>query len=287
MYIHALLPFRMLYILSDILYFFAYKLFGYRVRVTRMNLKNSFPEKTEKQLRQIERQFYHHFCDYFVETMKLLHISDSEMQKRMTFNNIDYVKEVLAKDQSVIMCLGHYGNWEWVTSIALSVNDTNICAGQIYRTLNNKAMDNIFLKIRSRFGTLNIPKNRTLRTIVELGREQKKLLLGFISDQSPARHNIHFWTTFLNQDTAFFTGAEHIAKSTGFAVMYLDIVKTGRGYYECECKMISDKPKEEPEFAITQKYISMLEDTILRAPAYWLWTHRRWKYSKADTSRGA
>lgn len=281
LYLHALLPFRVLYILSDILYFWAYLVVGYRIKVVRNNLRTSFPEKSEKELQQIERQFYHHFADYFVETIKLLHISDKEIQERFVFNNMEIVYDLMKDGNSGIMYLGHYGNWEWVTSINLLFGEDSTL-GQIYRPLENKVFDEIFLKIRSRFKSVGIPKNNTLRAMVNYKRKNEKILIGFMSDQSPSPKNIHYWTPFLNHDTAVYTGVERIAKKTGFFVTYLDIIKTGRGRYTAEVKLISADPAEEPEFAITEKYIREMEKTILRNPAYWLWTHKRWKHKKEN-----
>lgn len=284
MYLHALLPFRVLYILSDILYCLVYKLAGYRLKVVRVNLKNSFPDKTKEELLIIEKQFYHHFCDYFVETLKLLHISDEEMQKRMQFENIEQVKDLMKDGNSALMFLGHYCNWEWVPSINLNFKGkgSNILLGQIYKPLSNKAFDDLFLKIRGRFGSFGIAKNETLRAIVKLRKEQQQVLIGFMADQIPSSNNIHYWTTFLNQESAVFTGVERIAKQTGFSVVYLDMEKVKRGYYRGTVRLISDNPMAEPEFQITETYIKAMEKTILREPAYWLWTHKRWKRNREE-----
>lgn len=280
MFLHALLPFRVLYILSDILYVFVYKIASYRLKVVRQNLKASFPEKTEDERRIIEKEFYHHFCDYFVETLKLLHISDEEMQKRMQFENVELVKDLMKDGNSALMFLGHYCNWEWITSLNLCFRGEDKLLGEIYKPLKNKAMDDIFLKIRSRFGPLAIPKQDTLRVIVRLRREKEQTLIGFMADQSPSIPNIHYWTSFLNQDTPVFTGVERIAKQTGFAVVYLDMEKIKRGYYKATVRLITDDPKAEPENSITETYIRAMEKTILRNPAYWLWTHKRWKRTR-------
>lgn len=281
LYLHALLPMRVLYILADILYVPLYYVIRYRLKVVRNNLKNSFPDKSKKELREIEKEFYHHFCDYFVETIKLLHISESEIRDRISFSNMDIVKDVMKDNKSCIMFLGHYGNWEWVPSITLEFTDGTLL-GQIYRPLKNKAFDELFLKIRSRFGSVSIAKNNTLRSILEFKKENKKVLIGFMSDQTPSLANIHYWTNFLNQDTPVYTGVERIAKKTGFSVTYLDVIKTGRGRYTCDVKLITADPKNEPEFAITEKYIREMEKTILRHPSYWLWTHKRWKHKRSD-----
>lgn len=285
MYLHALLPFRALYILSDILYFIAYRLVRYRRSVVKKNLQSSFPEKTDEERLLIEKTFYHHLCDYFVETMKLLHISDDEMSKRMRFENMDVLAEEMKDGRSGIMFLGHYCNWEWVTSITLNFKKTNITLGQIYKPLSNKAFDSIFLKLRSRFHSIGIPKNQTLRAIINLRNEGKQTLIGFMADQTPSVNNIHYWRQFLNQDTPVFTGVERIAKQTDFVVFYLDLQKIKRGYYVGTVKLITDKPKEEPEFAITDKYIEEMEKTILRDPAYWLWTHKRWKRTREEVAK--
>lgn len=282
MYLHALLPFRVLYILSDILYFFVYKIAGYRLKVVRHNLEASFPEKTKHERLTIEREFYHHFCDYFVETLKLLHISDEEMQRRMQFNNVEQIKELMKDGNSALMYLGHYCNWEWVTSINLDFKEEGKVLGEIYKPLKNKAMDELFLKIRSRFGSLAISKQDTFRVIVKLRNEGQQTLIGFMADQTPAWRNIHYWTPFLNQDTPVFTGVERIAKQTGFAVVYLDMEKIKRGYYKATVRLITDNPREEPENNITETYIRAMEKTILRNPAYWLWTHKRWKRTREE-----
>lgn len=282
-YLHALLPFRLLYVLSDILYFWVYIVAGYRLKVVRENLSGSFPEKSKKELRLIEREFYHHFCDYFVETVKLLHISNEEMSRHMKFENMEQVNELMKDGNSVLMFLGHYCNWEWVPSINLNFKDKeNVILAQIYKPLKNKAFDDLFLKIRSRFGSLGIPRYETLRTIVKLRRDKKQTMIGFMADQLPSINNIHYWTTFLNQDSAVFTGVERIAKQTGFAVVYLDVQKESRGYYKATIRLISSNPAEEPEFKITETYIRAMEKTILREPAYWLWTHKRWKRSRRE-----
>lgn len=284
MYLHALLPFSVLYVLSDILYCLVYKVAGYRLKVVRNNLKNSFPDKTKEELLVIEKRFYHHFCDYFVETLKLLHISDKEIRKRMQFENVEQIKDLMKDGNSVLMFLGHYCNWEWIPSITLDFQgkDKDKILGQIYRPLRNKAFDELFLKIRSRFGSLGIPKNETLRAIVKLRKEKKQVLIGFMADQIPSVFNIHYWSTFLNQDSAIFTGVERIAKQTGFSVIYLDMEKVKRGHYKATVKLITDKAQAEPEFYITETYIRSMEKTILRDPAYWLWTHKRWKWNRKE-----
>ncbi len=280
-YLHALLPLRILYIFSDILTFFMYHIIRYRRRLVRKNLVNSFPEKSLKEIICIEKDFYRHFCDYIAETIKVLHISDEEMRKRMKFNNLEIFQPYIDDGKSFVMTMGHYGNWEWISSFAMYPPE-NVLAGQIYRELKNKPFDKLMYNLRLRFGAINIEKKDTLRTIIKTIRSGKQIFIGFITDQKPSR-NMDYWTTFLNQDTAVLTGPEKIARQTGFVVGYFDVKKTRRGYYEADAMIISDDPKAEPENEITEKYIRLMENTIKRNPALWLWSHNRWKYKRENT----
>ena len=278
--LHAFLPFKVLYVLSDILYVLTYYIVRYRRKMVRRNLTNSFPNKSHEEIIKIEKDFYHHFCDYFFETIKLLHISDGEMRERMKFHGIDdVVAEAMKDNKSCIMCLGHYGNWEWVTSIGLHT-PKDIVTAQIYQRISSKSFDEIFLKIRTRFKSLNIERKETMRSIIKLRNDGEQMLFGFISDQRPPRYYDQYWTKFLNQDTLTLTGAERIARKTKFSVVYLDIEKTKRGHYSATASLITTDASKAPEFAITEVYMRKMEQTILRQPAFYLWTHNRWKFSK-------
>ena len=277
--LHALLPLKALYIFADILFILVYHIARYRRKLVRRNMSKSFLDKTEKEIIKLEKEFYHHFCDYFFETIKLLHISDDEMRKRMEFHGLDLLAEAMKDNKSCIMYLGHYGNWEWVPSIGLHLPQEMVKA-QIYQRISSKSFDDIFIKIRTRFNSLNIERKETMRTIVKLRNEGKQTIYGFISDQRPPRYYDQYWTTFLNQDTLTLTGTERIARKTKFAVAYLDVQKTKRGHYKGTFSLISPDASREPEYAITEMYMRKLENTILRNPAYYLWTHNRWKFSK-------
>lgn len=280
LYILSFLPLRMLYIFSDILYFIVYYVVGYRKRVVRQNISNSFSDKSSKEILLIEKDFYKHFCDYLVETIKLLHISDQEMMKRMRFTNTPKVEAILANGNHVFLMLGHYCNWEWVTSLNLWLSSNEYNVGQIYRPLKNKSADHFFLKLRDRFHTFCIAKNDTLREIIRLNKEHQSMLIGFISDQTPSKNNLHYWTTFLNQDTPILTGAEKIGKRIGAKFVYLDIQKIKRGYYEATYIIINPEEREYAEYEITELYIRLMEKSIKRAPQYWLWSHKRWKHKR-------
>lgn len=277
LYLISLLPLRILFIFSDMFYFLVYYIVGYRKKVVENNLKESFPDKSPAELKKIEKGFYHHFCDYIFETIKLLHISDKEMLRRFKFINMELLNEISEDGKPQFLMVGHFGNWEWLTSINLTC-PKRIYMAQVYRPLRNKAADKFFLKLRSRFNTFSIAKNDALREIIRLRKEGKQAMVGMIADQTPSPNNIHLWVKFLNQNTPCLSGTEKIAKKIDANVLYLDIKKVSRGYYETEFKVISLNPKETKEFEITETYMRMLEETILRQPQYWLWTHKRWKH---------
>jgi KDO2-lipid IV(A) lauroyltransferase len=250
--------------------------------VVRINLQNSFPEKSGKEIRLIERKFYRHFCDVFIEALKLLHISEKEMMRRMSFKNMDEVNRYIDNGGNVIFMLGHYCNWEFMVSMRLFVPNKDVDGAGVYRRIKNKYIDKFYLKLRSRFNTLCIEKNEIFREIIKHRKNGKQLTFALISDQTPSPKNIHYWTTFLNQDTPVLVGGERIARQTGYILYYVDIEKKRRGYYEADVVLISDDVKNTAEFETTEKFIRLLEKTIRREPAYWLWTHKRWKHKRLN-----
>ncbi|MDR0799179.1 MAG: lysophospholipid acyltransferase family protein [Dysgonamonadaceae bacterium] len=281
----ACLPLGWLQRIAGGLFYWVYYVARYRRKLTRNNLQNAFPDLSEVDLIALEKKFYRHFCDYFFETIKLMRISDTEMKKRFIFRNMETVQSFLDVNQPVILMLGHYGNWEWVTSITLwTRNEPPVTIGQIYRPLKNQVFDKLFLNLRKRFHSVGFPKIDIYREIIRMRRAGQNWLLGFISDQKPSANSLHYWTEFLHQDTPALIGAERIAKQTGAAVCYLDITQVKRGFYEGKVELISADPKETPEFEITEKYMRAMERSILRNPALWLWSHNRWKYKRIDQS---
>jgi len=281
LYVLSLLPISIHYVLSDIIYVLLYKFIGYRKKVVRQNLRSSFPQKSEQELKRIEQRFFHWLCDYFVETVKLLTIPEKEIRRRMVFKNTEQVNECVNKGQSCAVFLGHYCNWEWVTSLPLWTSEKGQC-GQIYHALENADSDRIFLKLRQRFGAVCIPMAETLRRIIKFKQEGKPVIIGYISDQVPFWNNIHHWCQFLNHDTPVLTGTERLARQTGHAVFYLDITRPRRGYYEATFKLITRNPKEKKEFEITDIYFQQLEKRIIESPEFWLWTHNRWKRTREE-----
>ncbi len=275
----AMLPFGVLYFISDILYVLVYKIAGYRRKVVRKNLRNSFPEKNSKELMIIEKEFYRHFCDYFVETIKTLRITDKEIRERMVFENLDVVEELTKDGNSCLMSIGHYGNWEWIPSLIMHL-PSRIKLGMVYKRLSSKDFDDLFLRIRARFGPKAIEMKSIFRTIVRNRNEGVTMLIGFLNDQRPRKHANEYWVKFMNQDTIAQTGMERIATQMGFAVAYLDIVKVKRGNFRCSVSPITADASKEEEYFVTDEYTRKLEQTILNNPAYYLWTHNKWSRTK-------
>lgn len=279
--IHAILPMRVLYLLSDVLYVLIYKIAGYRIKVVRKNMKASFPDKSEEEIRRMEREFYHHFSDYIVETIKLAHISLEEVQQRAFLKNPELVDRLMEKGHTCfILLMGHYGNWEWFSSASSRFEDSRIY--QIYRPLNNKAFDRLFIRLRTHFGSFGIKKNDTIRDIIKLKQDKTRSVVIFLADQTPSKANLHYWTQFLNQESAILTGPERIARKLDLPVIFLDTKKVKRGYYTVDMHLITETPKQTPEFWITEQYARLMEKCILRNPAFWLWTHKRWKHKRNE-----
>ena len=273
----AIWPLRVLYVLSDLIYPLVYYIVGYRREVVRKNLESSFPEKSEKEIREIEKRFYRHFCDYVLETVKLMHISDEEMRRRMRFTNPKLIEQQRGDGRPIFLYLGHQANWEYIISITMWTSP-EFTAGQIYHPLSNKVMDKLIYRLRSRFNTVGIPQKQALRAIITMVRDGKHPLLGFIADQRPPRRPEPEWMTFLNQDTPIITGGEVMGVKLGAHFIYGSMRCVRRGYYEITLHPI--EPIEGEEFGYSKQYMRMLEQDIKAQPHMWLWTHKRWKWKR-------
>jgi KDO2-lipid IV(A) lauroyltransferase len=276
LWLFSLLPMWVHYVIADGIYLIVYRLVGYRKKLVRKNLTDSFPEKTAEELQTIEKGFYHWFCDYLVETTKMMTISEKNLKRRMAFKGTKEADEILESGQSIALYLGHYCNWEWVTSMPLWITPKAHC-GQIYHVLENAAFDKLFLKLRERWGAESIPMAETLRRVATYRKQGQPIMIGYISDQVPFWNNIHHWLNFLNHDTPVLTGTERLARGAGHAIFYLDMHRVRRGYYEATLKLITRDPKQTKDYELTDAYFRMLEESIRRDPVCYLWTHNRWK----------
>ena len=280
-YLLSLLPMWMLYLLSDLTFIFLYSIGRYRRKIVRKNLRESFPEKSKLELLQIEVKFYHWLCDYIFETIKLASMSRKQMQRRMRFENTELPNRLLTEGRSIALMLGHYCNWEWVSSIPLHINVPNSKLLQIYHPIENAVVNKLFLHIRERMDATSVPMLETLRVIMHHKLEGNATMTGFIADQAPNWHDIHCWIPFMSHpETPFFTGSERIAKKLDFVVLYLDVRREKRGYYVATYRMMTEHPKEYKDWEITEWYARLLEESIRRQPHLWLWSHNRWKRTR-------
>lgn len=276
----AWLPFWCLYRISDFIYVVLYHLIGYRKRVVRENLRASFPDRTLQQIAGIEREFYRHFADLIVETVKLLHFSDRQVDKRIEVCGYDELNRTSADGRPLFILLGHYGNWEWVPAVTRRCR-AGIVSGQIYRQQRDISMDWVMLRIRSRFGTFSMPQAQAFRSIIRRTRAGEQLLIGFIADQRPNSENLNHWTEFLHQDTPYAPGAEEIGRRVDAHYYYLDVEKLRRGHYRMTfCPIHPDADIADAEYPHTLQFMRMLQTTIERQPPYWLWSHKRWSIKR-------
>ena len=275
----TLLPLRIQYLLSDLLFVLNFLFIGYRKKIVYLNLRNSFPEKSNKDIRSITRKFYRHLFDQMIESIALMHMSPRKILKHNRFKNPEVIEDLYKKNKGVILVTGHYGNWEWLISLQMLVSHKTLA---IYKQLNNKYFDRMYINIRSRYGMTPVPMNRILRELISREQKNELTLTYSLSDQRPLFRHIQYWTRFLNQDTPVDLGTEKIARKKDLAVVFSKMRKIRRGIYETEFIPLFENSRETKEHEITDKYLSILEKTIIERPELWLWTHKRWKHIKPD-----
>ncbi|TVQ50648.1 MAG: hypothetical protein EA362_01855 [Saprospirales bacterium] len=271
------LPFSVIYVISDLLFFLVYYLIRYRKKVVLNNLRNSFPEKSEKEINKIAREFYKHFCDLILESIKLPGLTDAEAKKRMVIEGQEIFQELYDRNRNIIPMSGHYNNWEWAASMIPTFINYR-CFG-IFKPLKNKTFNDYITHTRSRFGMGMVSKKEFYREIVPVIGEKPKAIF-FLSDQLPQNPYKTYWTEFLNQETGFPYGAGIYAVKYNYPVVYGKIFKEKRGFYRLKIELINDNPANSSPEELLKKYSDLLESQILDNPQYWLWTHKRWKRSK-------
>ncbi len=271
----SILPFRLLYGLSDVLYFFLYRIFGYRTSTVKENLSLVFPDKSEKEIATITGKFYHHLCDMIMEAIKSLTISEAEMKKRFKFANVELINDLEEKQRSIILMCAHYGSWEWIFILQKYVKHKGYA---VYKRLENSHFDKLVKGIRAKYNSHLITTKETYSVLNQCKKNGELTINGFVSDQSPKFDKAFHWNEFMGIKVPMHTGAEMIAKKLDMAVVYFSVKRLKRGYYETTFKTISEHPKDYKNYEITDIFSKLVEEQILEAPQYYLWTHKRWKH---------
>lgn len=276
-YLVAILPFPLLYLLSDAVYFLLYHVIGYRKKVVFANLRNSFPEKSEKEIEKLARKFYSYLCDLMLETFKTLAIRPKNALKRCEADasTIEIFGRLGKENRSNIIVMGHYGNWEWAGSTFSLTFDYPLYV--IYHPLRNKYFNGLIYRMRTRFGTRLIAMKETFKEMVSLRNELNTT--AFIADQTPSPDNA-YWTNFLHQDTPVFWGTEKIAQKLNYPIVYVTVRRIKRGYYRIYSEELFTDPKNTTTGQISEAHTRKLEKDIIAQPELWLWSHRRWKHKR-------
>ena len=271
-----LLPERILYLLSDILYLLMYHVAGYRKKVVYRNLEKAFPEYDKSEISRIAKLFFHHLSDLMLESAVSHFYSESLALKKITYKNPELLNELYGKGKQVMAVLGHYGNWEYMSTLGLVIEYPVVA---IYKPLRNKYFDKMVQKNRNTFGVITVPMDKIARNLIEYHKNNTPVLTLNLGDQRPRYHQIQYWTKFMGRDTPMFLGTEKLARKLDAAVVFLKIRKLKRGRYEMEAELICESPEGLKPFEITNRHAAILEDLIREEPAYWLWSHKRWKHS--------
>ena len=272
-----LFPLRLHYVMSDLIFLLICYVIRYRRKVVYTNLTKSFPEKSKREIRSIARKFYRHFCDSFIETLYFDRISENEIKKRLTLLDQEILEKYLVEGRPVILALGHYNNWEWNCSWPLNSDYKGYV---IYKRLTNKSFNLFYYNMRARFGIVPLERADTYRQLIADQNNGKASASAFLMDQTPRKHEIQYWTTFLNQETAVLTGTEKVARKLDAAVLFCHVRKLKRGYNRLEFSVIAEHAKDTAHFEITENATRKIEEMIVGRPELWLWSHKRWKHKR-------
>lgn len=275
LYLISILPFRLLYVVSDGLYILLYRIFGYRKKVVHNNLNLVFPEKSDAEIKRITKVFYHHLCDMILESIKSLTISEEDMRKRYKFTNVELMQNIEAQHKSIILMCAHYGSWEWIFILQTYVKSKG---NAVYKPLANKYFDRLVKRIRAKYNSYLIATKEVIPTLIQEKRDGIISINGFVSDQSPKLNKAFHWNEFMGVNVPVHTGAEMLAKKLDMAVVFFKVKKIKRGYYETTFETITLNPKDYKDYQITDIFLKLVEDQIREAPEYYLWTHKRWKH---------
>ena len=273
----SILPFKLLYLFSDFIYFIVYNIIGYRKKTVRANLALALPKLSKNERLVIEKKFFHHMCDMFLEMIKTMTISEKEINERYTFTNIEVLENLEKKGKSIALMCAHYASYEWAVSLNRKISFEGFA---IYKKINNKYFDKLVRDIRSKFKATLITTKETIPTIIENKSKNKLGIYGFASDQSPKLSSVFHWNKFMGIEVPVHTGAEMLAKKYDMNVIFLRTKKIKRGFYEASLEVISEDIKNVPNYEVTDKFLKLVEEQIYEQPEYYLWTHKRWKHKR-------
>lgn len=271
----SILPFKLLYAFSDFLYFWVYRVFGYRKKVVKDNLTLVFPHKSKLEINDIAKKFYHHLCDMIVEAIKSLTISEKEMKEHFTFSNVEIIHEIEKTKKSTILMCAHYGSWEWIFILQKYIESKGYA---VYKRLANPYFDRLVKRIRAKYNSHLITTKETIPILLKAKVNGELTISGFVSDQSAKPHNALHWGEFMGYKVPMHTGAEMLAKRLDMAVVFFRVKRLKRGYYQSSFEVITLNPKEFKDYEITDTFFRLVEQQISEAPEYYLWTHKRWKH---------
>ncbi len=271
----SILPFPIFYLFSDFVYLLVYRVIGYRKKVVRENLALTLPHLSDAERKVIEKKFYKHMCDMFLEMIKTMSMSPKEMERRFHVTNIDLVLDYAKKGKSVILVASHYASYEWLLTINPKLGFQGVA---VYKKLANPYFDKLVRKIRTKYNTEMIETRKAIPTMAQHQRDGVLSLYGLASDQSPKLDRIFHSMKFMGVEVPVHTGAEMLAKKYDLAVIMVKVKKVKRGFYEATFLSLADNPKEFENFDITEMYLKEVEKQILEAPEFYLWTHKRWKH---------
>jgi KDO2-lipid IV(A) lauroyltransferase len=271
----SLLPFWVLYAFSDFLYWVMGYVLGYRKKVIMHNLNLAFPDKSDEWKHQIRFKFYRNFADLIVESFKSLTIQERTIRKRFKLNNPELFEKLYREDKGVMLVMGHYTNFEWTAmSFPLLVPHPSFA---VYHKLKDPRFSKKVVDIREQFGLNLFPMSDTYPFM--LNNKAKAPLYIFMADQSPHKQKVKYRAPFFGIDTPVHLGVENLARKCDLAVVFIDIQRVKRGYYEVDAHLLFEEPNSTEQYEITQKHVQLLEQIIRKKPEDWLWSHRRWKHA--------
>jgi KDO2-lipid IV(A) lauroyltransferase len=271
------LPLPVLYLFSDFFAFVMWYVIPYRKKLVTKNLYQAFPGKSRTEIKKMARHSIHHLCDYFIESLAALHMTEKELNRRYTLKQLEVLEKLYSEDKDIMLIAGHYGNWEWLQILPFFTAYPILA---VYKKLNNKYFDKLFIRIRSKYGVIAVSRQDSLRAISQYRRDGKRFAIFSLADQRPRWIQIQHWLTFMNQDTPVVLGPEKISRKYNLAIVFYKVNKVSRGHYENEFILLENDPPSTRSTEITEKYYQMLEKQIAERPEYYFWTHNRWKHKK-------